>query len=202
MSSLLKSLITPQEYLALERQAEYKSEYFAGEVFAMAGASRAHNLIAFNVAGELRTQLRGGPCEAYVGDMRLQVSETGLYTYPDLVVVCGEPRFEDAQLDTLLNPTLIIEILSPSTEAYDRGQKFAHYRRLESLQQYVLIAQDRMHVECFTRRADQQWLLSEATEPEGVVDLASAGFRLMLSDVYDRVEFAESPPLREESNGR
>src|SRR5919198_4874617 len=118
---------TPEEYLALERAARHKSEYVNGRIYALAGASRAHNLIVVNVSAELRAQLRGRPCETYASDMRVKVSQTGLYTYPDVVVVCGEPRFEDAQVDTLLNPTVIIEVLSESTESYDRGEKFAHY---------------------------------------------------------------------------
>lgn len=200
MASLPQDYLSPEEYLASERAAETKSEYFAGEVFAMAGASRAHNLIVFNVASQMGPQLRGGPCEAYVGDMRVKVSATGLYTYPDVVVVCGNPQLEDDHLDTLLNPTLIIEVLSPSTESYDRGQKFAHYRQLESLQEYVLIAQDRVHVERFARQPDGQWLLLAATDPMGVVPLTSIDGQLMLSEVYERVEFADRPPpLRDQS---
>lgn len=162
MSSLPKARFTPQQYLALERAAETKSEFFNGEIFAMAGASREHNLIATNVVRELSAQLKGRPCETYPGDMRVKVSETGLYTYPDVVVVCGEPRFEDEHGDTLLNPTLVVEVLSPSTEAYDRGEKSSHYRRLASLAEYVLIAQDRCHVERYARRPDGLWLLAEA----------------------------------------
>lgn len=204
MSSLPRDYLTPEAYLARERAAETKSEYFDGEVFAMAGASRAHNLIVFNVASQMGPQLRGGPCEAYIGDMRVKVSATGLYTYPDLVVVCDKPELEDEHLDTLLNPTLIIEVLSPSTESYDRGQKFAHYRQIESLQEYVLIAQDRPHVERFVRQPDGQWLLLTATDPAGVVPLSSVDGQLVLSEVYERVEFGDRPPpLRDQfSNGR
>jgi Uma2 family endonuclease len=115
MSTLAKPWYTPEQYLALERQAETKSEYFDGEIFAMAGASREHNLIVGNVVRELGTQLKRRPCELYPGDMRVRVTETGLYTYPDVVVVCGEPQFEDEQGDTLLNPTLIVEVLSSTT---------------------------------------------------------------------------------------
>src|SRR5689334_833783 len=121
---------TVEEYLALERKAEHKSEYLNGFIFAMAGASEMHKLIAGNVFGELRARLKGHACRAYISDMRIRVSETGLYTYPDVVVVCGERRFDDVERDTLLNPTLIVEVLSESTEAYDRGDKFDHYRRL------------------------------------------------------------------------
>jgi Uma2 family endonuclease len=157
----------------------------------MAGASRAHNLIVFNLAGVLGPQLQGRPCEAYISDMRVKVGDTGLYAYPDVVVVCGEPQFEDAQLDTLLNPTLIIEVLSPSTEAYDRGDKFVHYCQLESLLQYVLIAQDEARIERFDRQSDPLWLPSEAVGLGTTLSLASIGCELALSQVYERVKLAE-----------
>jgi Uma2 family endonuclease len=133
MSHQIKPYISPEEYLALERKAEYKSEYLDGEIFAMTGASRKHNLISANVLGELRQQLKGNPCEAYASDMRVKVSATGLYTYPDVVVVCREPEFEDDYIDTLLNPTLLVEILSQSTERYDRIAKSSYYKTLGSL---------------------------------------------------------------------
>ncbi len=134
MPPLALPYVTPADYLAAERKSALKSEYINGHVYAMAGASRVHNLIALNTASELRAQLRGRPCEAYVNDMRVKVERTGMYTYPDVIALCEEPRFEDENVDTLLNPTVIIEVLSPSTERYDRGEKFAHYRRLESLE--------------------------------------------------------------------
>src|SRR2546427_1385475 len=153
---------TPEEYLALERKADYKSEYVNGQVIAMAWANRSHNLIAGNLYREVSRQLRGRPCEAYISNMRVKVSRTGLYTYPDVVVVCGEIHFEDVHNDTLLNPTVIVEVLSASTEAYDRGEKFAHYRRLESLQEYLLVAQDKVRIEHYVRQG-AQWVLSEAS---------------------------------------
>jgi Uma2 family endonuclease len=198
MASLPKPRYTPQEYLALERQAEYKSEYFAGEIFAMAGASPPHNAIVFNLSGELSPQLRGGPCRGYVSDQRVKVSATGLYTYPDVVVVCGEPQFEDDHLDSLINPTLIIEVLSSTTEAYDRGSKFAQYRQLESFQEYVLIAQDECHVEWFVRQPDGRWLLAEAKDLAETVHLASIGCNLKLEDVYYLVEL---PPTEGSAPG-
>jgi len=133
MSQQLISHVNPEEYLRLERQAEYKSEYLNGEIFAMSGASREHNLIAGNIVAELNQQLRAKPCEVYPSDMRLKVTATGLYTYPDVMVVCGEPKFEDKYVDTLLNPTLIVEVLSQSTERYDRIAKTSYYRTLDSL---------------------------------------------------------------------
>jgi Uma2 family endonuclease len=193
MATLARQLLTAEEYLAIERAAEYKSEFFNGEMFAMAGASLAHSLITTNVTRELSIQLKRRTCQVYSSDTRVKVSETGLYTYPDVTAVCGQPQVEDEHRDTLLNPTLIVEVLSPSTEAYDRGDKFAQYRRLESLREYVLIAQDRPRIERYTRQGEaQEWLLTEVSDPQGVVSLASIGCELVLAEVYDKVEFLES----------
>ena len=148
---------TPEEYLAVERASETRSEYFAGDIVAMTGASRAHNLIVLNVGAELRAQLRGRACESYVEGMRVKVVAAGVYTYPDVVVVCGEPVFEDEQVDTVLNPTLIVEVLSPSTERYDRGRKLEHYRKIPSLSEYILIAQDARRIEWYTRQEGGLW---------------------------------------------
>ncbi|MFL6230879.1 MAG: Uma2 family endonuclease [Pyrinomonadaceae bacterium] len=187
MSRQPKTLSTSEEYLAMERQAEYKSEYLNGETFAMVGASRKHNLIAGNVFGELREQLKGKSCEAYTNDMRVKVSSNGLYTYPDVVVVCGEPQFEDGYIDTLLNPTLLVEVLSESTESYDRGKKSGFYRTIDSLGEYLLVAQDEYRVEQFVKQGDGRWLLTDIHSPDGTVELTSIGCRLALKDVYDRV---------------
>ncbi len=188
MPSQPKTYITPEEYLAIERQAEYKSEYFNGEMFAMTGAGERHVLIVTNVVAELRGQLRQRPCTVYSTDLRVRVSPTGLYTYPDVVVVCGQPQFADDQRDTLLNPTLIVEVLSESTKDYDRGGKFEHYRTLVSFSEYVLIAQDRYHVEHFVRQSDNRWLLSETNRLEDTIRLSSVGCDLALAEVYDKVE--------------
>ena len=179
---------SPQEYLELERKAEYKSEYFAGEIFAMSGASERHNLIVMNVAAALHTQFRGRPCKVYASDMRVKVSPTGLYTYPDVVAVCEEVQLEDDQLDTLLNPTVLVEVLSKSTEAYDRGDKAGHYRKLSSLAEYVLISQDKHHIEHYARQPDNHWLLSEASDLKETLVLPSVNASLVLSDVYDRID--------------
>lgn len=197
MSSLAKTYYTPEQYLALEREAEYKSEYVNGEIYAMSGATREHNLISGNVFGALHAQLRGRPCEVYTSDMRVQVSPTGMYTYPDVVVVCGEPRFEDHHVDTLLNPTIIVEVLSPSTERYDRGGKFAHYRRLESLTDYVLVSQDSPLVEHYVRHGDEgrQWILTESSGMDGVLRLASIGCEVALRDIYDKVRFPQDTEM-------
>jgi Uma2 family endonuclease len=192
MASLAEQRLTPAEYLAIERAADFKSEFFAGEMFAMAGASPPHVLITGNVAAELHAQLKGRPCRVYSSDLRVRVSETGLYTYPDVVVVCGEQQFDDEKGESLLNPTLIVEVLSETTEAYDRGDKFGHYRRLPSLREYILVAQDRQWTERYTRQEEGSgWLLTEVSGPEGVVSLASIGCELALREVYDKVELPE-----------
>lgn len=187
--------ITPAEYLARERAADTRSEYHAGHVYALAGAGRNHVRITVNLVLAVQGRLRGGPCEAFTGDLRVRVSETGLYTYPDLSVVCGGPRFEDAQADVLLNPTLVVEVLSPTTQGYDRGTKFGHYRRLPTLREYVLVVQDAPHVERFTRDADA-WVLSEARGLDAVLELPSIGCALPLAELYERVEFPPEPRLR------
>jgi len=188
MSLQPKTHLTPEEYLAIERKAEYKSEYFNGEMFAMAGASERHVLIVTNVVAELRGQLRRRPCTVYSTDLRVRVSPTGLYTYPDVVVVCGQAQFADDQKDTLLNPTLIVEVLSESTKDYDRGGKFEHYRTLMSLSEYVLIDQDKHHVEHFVRQPENRWLLSETNRLEDTIHVSSISCDLALAEVYDKVE--------------
>ena len=177
MSLHPKPYLSPKDYLALERRAEFKSEYFDGEIFVMASASESHNLIVANTLSEIRQQLKKRLCKAYANDMRAKVSLTGLFTYPDVVVVCGQAQFDDSQRDTLLNPILIVEVLSDSTEAYDRGRKFEHYRKLESLMEYVLIAQHRPHVESYRRQLDQRWVLTESEGLESRVRLDAIEFQ-------------------------
>ncbi len=175
------------EYLRLERLAETRSEFWGGEIFALAGASRAHNTVVLNCAAELRTQLKGKFCNVYANDFRVEVQAKHHYTYPDVIVMCGHEKFLDGEQDTLQNPTLIIEVLSPSTAAYDRGDKFESYRTLPSLQTYVLIAQDRCHVERFERQGDGRWMLSEYKGLEETVTLEVIGCGLELREVYDKV---------------
>ena len=177
---------TAEEYLTLERCASYKSEFLNGQIYAMTGASRKHNLVTFNVARELGIQLKKRPCEAYINDMRVKAAEAHSYYYPDIAVVCDTPRFEDAHVDTLLNPTLLIEVLSPSTEAFDRGGKFAHYRKIGSLQEYLLVAQDQPSIERYVRQGDV-WILSEAAGLAASIPLDSIGCTLSLREVYDKV---------------
>lgn len=194
MSAVPKIYLTPTEYLRFERQSDVKHEYFRGELFAMAGASDNHVTIFMNTSYVLVGQLKGRSCRTYGADMRVKVSPTGLYTYPDLVVVCGRPRFEDKELDTLLNPTVIVEILSKSTEAYDRGEKFAQYRTLDTLTDYLLISQDKPHIEHFTRQQGGVWLFSESAGLDAVMPIESIQCQLPLAEVYDRVEFDQTPP--------
>jgi Uma2 family endonuclease len=192
MSSQPLVFLTPEQYLAAERQAERKSEYLNGEVFAMAGVSRWHSTISINLTTTLDVQLRDSPCQVNHSDMRVRVNPTGnyLYAYPDMSVVCGEPRFEDKHFDTLLNPKIVIEILSPSTESFDRRTKATLYRQLPSLEEYLFIAQDRVHVEHYTRQPSGDWSRSDWNNLSDVVELPSVGAVLKLADLYHRVVFS------------
>ena len=189
MSQRVLTYVNPDEYLRLERQAEYKSEYLNGEIFAMSGASRQHNLITVNIGAELNRQLKGKPSEAYVSDMRVKVRSNGLYTYPDVIVVCREPQFEDKEVDTLLNPTLLVEVLSQSTERYDRIAKTSYYRTIDSLQEHLLVAQHEVRVEQYLRQPNGQWSQTQYTSPDSVVQLPSIDCSLRLSDIYDKIVF-------------
>lgn len=191
MSAIPKRKLTPEEYLEMERKAEYKSEYFDGEIFAMAGAKRNHTKIVGNLCGLLWQHLKGKDCEFHPNDMRVFVPKTGLYTYPDLVVVCGEPKFQDKVFDTLLNPILIIEVLSDTTETYDRGKKFQHYRSIESLQEYVLVSQDEARIEKYVKQGDGFWILSEAVGLDAKIKLDAIDCELALSEVFDKVNFSD-----------
>ncbi len=190
MSAVRQQTMTVAEYLAFERASEEKHEYLNGEIFLMAGATGNHNVVQINTAASLHAQLRKRPCITYGSDMRVRVDDSGLYTYPDISVVCDPPEFEGEDQDTLLNPTLIIEVLSPSTESYDRGRKFQHYRTLASLQEYVLVAQDSAHIERYLRQPGDEWLLADATGLDARIELASIGCTLALADVYEKVSFA------------
>ncbi|HZT41533.1 MAG TPA: Uma2 family endonuclease [Chthonomonadaceae bacterium] len=188
--------ITPQEHLERERKAETKSEYYAGVIVAMTGASWEHNLITSNIQGELHSQLRGMPCAVVTSDLRVEVRECHAYFYPDVVAVYGEPEFADAELDTLLNPTLIVEVLSESTEAMDRGKKWTCYQSLKSLQTYVLVSQDRPYVEAYRRQADD-WRYSTVEGLGNSLSLEAIGCTLKLADIYDRVEFPQGEAANE-----
>jgi Uma2 family endonuclease len=195
-------LLTPAEYLALERASECKSEYVNGEMRAMTGASRRHNLIVTNILASLHQQLRKRNCEVYPSDMRVKVPSTGRYTYPDIIVVCGKPQFEDQYRDTLLNPMLIVEVLSDSTESYDRGDKFENFRTIASLSDYLLVAQHRIHVEHYVRQTGDTWLLSDYNRPDQVVDIQNWQCQLLLEDVYEKIEFETDDTIPSNGSGR
>ncbi len=192
MSAAPKHKWTVEEYLTFERDSEIRHEYLDGEVFAMAGASENHILVTVNTLASLGTQLRKRPSKVYATAMRVKVKKTGLYTYPDVVIVCDTPQFNDDTPASLLNPTLIIEVLSATTENYDRGKKFQHYRKLDSLKEYVLIAQDSPRIEHYVRQNDGRWLLfSDVSELDTAIELPSISCTLALTDVYEKVIFED-----------
>lgn len=188
MSALPKHKWTVTEYLAFERESDEKHEFFDGEIFDMAGASEKHVLLVNSTSALLYMQLRKRLCNVYSNDMRLKIDAEGHYTYQDIMVVCGEAQIEDHYGDTLLNPTVIIEVLSPSTETYDRGRKFQSYRTLESLQEYLLVSQDSVRIEHYVRQGEY-WLLTDATKPEDTITLPSINCTLSLAEVYEKVIF-------------
>ena len=189
MSTIPVRRSTPSEYLAIERAADHRSEFFRGEMFAMAGASYAHNLIVSNLVRELGNRTKGGPCQTLSSDMRLLVEETGLYTYPDALVICDPPEFVDDRRDTLVNPTIVLEVLSKSTEVYDRGKKSSHYRQLASLREYMLVSQDEARIEHYARQPDGHWLLTDAVGLDSSLSLPTLSCEIPLAEIYARVEF-------------
>lgn len=197
MSSVPKTHLTSEQYLARERRATFKSEFFQGETFAMAGASAKHNLIVANCVTSLNLQLKERPCVVYPSDLKLEVKATGLMTYPDVMVVCGKPEFVYDQGDVLRNPVVIIEVLSESTESYDRGKKFQHYRLIPSLRHYVLVSQDCASVEVFTRQAQDgqsvaPWLLTSSQSLTESLPLDTIHCQLPLAEVYAKVDLTEA----------
>ncbi len=184
MSTLPTPFLSPEQYLALERKAQTKSEYYQGETFAMAGGSATHSQLAVALASLLRERRPKDRCRIYNSDMRVRISPTGLYTYPDVTAVCGPPVFHEN--DTLLNPGLIAEILSPSTADYDRGLKFDQYRSLDSLQQYLIVWQDRIQVHLHTRQPDG-WLLTTWDKPDDTVRLTALPVEFTLAELYQDV---------------
>lgn len=190
-----QTYLTPEEYITLERKAipdaeTVRSEYMKGEIIAMSGASFAHNLITMNISARLHDRLRNSGCVVFANEMRVSIPSVNSYFYPDVGVVCEEPRFEDDVFDTLLNPIVIVEVLSPSTEAYDRGDKFAHYRQLTSLQEYILVSQDKVCVDHYVRHATQ-WILTDFRELEQHLPLTSIQRELPLQEIYESVSFPE-----------
>lgn len=181
--------MTAAEYLKMERQSEHKHQFVDGQVFAMTGASRNHNRVNADLCRYVLNELDGSPCEAFFNDMRVKISELGDYVYPDAVITCDKPEFEDDVLDTLLNPQVVVEVLSESTEKYDRGKKFAGYRSLPSLHTYILISQDAARVEMFQRQDNGDWLMSVIDGLDGKLQLNEPSLSLKLADLYARVEF-------------
>ena len=191
-----KTFLSVEEYLRIERTALRKSEYFNGEMTEMTGVSREHNLIVANLLAMLATQMHDRPYEVYPSEMRVKVSSTGLYTYPDVIVADAEPAFEDREVDTFLNPIILVEVLSKSTESYDRGRKFSHYQKIPSLKEYVLVSQYECRVEQYARQADGKWLYTDTTDPNGHVVFESIACRVPMEGLYHRVNFSkeEDPP--------
>lgn len=187
------SFVTPEEYLRLDRAADYKSEYHGGDIYAMSGGTPRHSLIAVNLAAFLRNALKGRPCTPYNSDLRVAISPEGLYAYPDISVFCQPMEFVFGTDDTATNPAVIFEVLSPSTEAYDRGKKFEHYRQMPSLQEYLLVSQEAPTVERFARAGDGRWILTDAHGLKAAMHLESLGVSLPLAEVYEGVEFIRQP---------
>jgi Uma2 family endonuclease len=188
MSAIPKTLVSPETYLEEERKALNKSEYYQGEVFAMAGASKIHNRIVASIIASIGPSLNGKDCHYYPSDLRVHNSENSLFTYPDVTVVCGKEEYLDDEFDTLLNPTIIIEVLSPSTENYDRGTKFKLYRSIPSLKNYVLVSSTEYAAEVFTRKDNHEWLLNTAKEKDAHIHISAINYDLLLPEVYAQVE--------------
>ena len=182
------AVLTPEEYLTIERAATYRSEFYRGEMFAMSGGTPKHSMISLNVTGELRSRLKGRRCAPYESNLRIKCS-TGLYTYPDASVICGELEFDDQRKDTVLNPTLLVEVLSKSTEAYDRGKKFDHYRTIPTLLEYLLVLQGEPTIQRFWRNDDGSWTLTAVTGLDQTLKLLSIDVELPLAEIYDRIDF-------------
>jgi Uma2 family endonuclease len=196
MSAHAHPSLTPEQYLEIERAAEFKSDYFGGRMYPMPGGTWAHSLILTNLAAELNAAPKQLPYDAIPGGLRVRASPYGLYTYPDVLVVSGEPKFADKQQDTLLNPTFLAEVLSPSTEAYDRGFKCAQYRKLVSLQEYALVSQTEPVLEVYRRQAGGGWLLSEFAGLDAVCRFESLGCQIALADIYKRITFSGEELIR------
>jgi Uma2 family endonuclease len=180
--------VTEEQYLEIDRAAEVRSEFLDGEIIAMSGGSLRHSGLQVNLTGEVRAALRGTSCQAFSADLRVRVSPR-MYTYPDLTVVCGKPMLADERQDILLNPTVIFEVLSPSTESYDRGVKLRHYRSIESLQDYILVAQDQVRIEQYTRGEAHTWTLRDYQSAGETLLIESIGVSLPLARLYERIEF-------------
>ncbi len=192
MSALPKRIFTQEEYAMLEEKAPYKSQYVAGEIYAMAGVEPAHNRISENLSGMFYVRFRGRPCETFASDVKVRAKVEDLWTYPDYSVLCGTPSYDTStKPSSLLNPQVIFEVLSPSTEDFDRGDKFERYKRIESLTDYVLVAAEKMRVEHYVRQTNGGWLYHEYHEAPDLLKLASVEAELPLAEIYERVTFPE-----------
>jgi Uma2 family endonuclease len=190
---------TIEQYAEMEENAPYKSEFIAGRIYAMSGGTPTHSFIAGNIGGEMRNLLRGQPCQVSNNDLRVGIMPLDVETYPDVTVVCGEPHVNPFDKNSVINPSVIFEVLSPSTERYDRGEKWARYRRLDSLQEYVLVSQDKPEVEQYVRQ--ESGLCYKAVEGVDAASIVTVlGFTLSLAEIYDRITFEESVSVRETSD--
>ena len=189
MSTRALPFLTPEQYLEIERAAEVRSEYIAGEIFAMSGGSLNHARISANALRRMMEQLDRKPCEAAGADMKIFCARASMFTYPDVVVICGPPKFLDQRHDVITDATAIVEVLSPSTRNYDRSEKFRYYRSLESFSEYLLLEQDEMRAEHHVRQPDGSWLFREITDPAAEIAMDPIGCRLRLESLYERVEF-------------
>lgn len=186
-----KKYYTPQEYLDMEETADNKHEFHQGEIFAMAGGTQNHARIALDLGTSINLALRGSNCEAYPSDMKLFIKAQNLFTYPDLMIVCGKAEFYENRNDVITNPLVIFEVLSSSTKNYDRGEKFEYYRSISSFQEYILIDQYRIHVEQMYLDTPNKWILSEYNQIADTLKLAKVNIQIPLEELYRRVEFAE-----------
>ena len=183
--------ISPEQYLEMERASETKHEYYKGEVFAMSGASLPHNFVSHNVYGSLIIFLKGKNCKPFGSDLRIHIPENSLYTYPDISIICGKPETTDSFRDSIINPSVIIEILSKSTKDYDRGTKFTLYRSIKTLKEYILIDSTSVSVEIFTKQEDNSWNLTEFKQLSDSFRITTINLALHLKDVYEDVSFDE-----------
>jgi Uma2 family endonuclease len=189
MSAQPHHRMTPEEYLVFEEQSSEKHEYYGGQIVALAGGNQAHSIICSNLNALLHSQLRKRPCVIYTSDMKIRADQPRKYMYPDLAIVCGESQFEDPTRRVLLNPAVIIEVLSDSTEQYDRGKKFQYYRSIATVQEYILVAQDAKHIDHYRRQSENLWVLTSINGDDGVLELPTLECRLYLAEIYEKVPF-------------
>jgi Uma2 family endonuclease len=193
MSAHAQPRLSEEQYLEIERKAEFRHQFFDGIMYAMSGGSPSHAFIISTLNAAFRNALKQRPCQVASSDLRVRVTEGGLYTSPDIVVICGDLKFADDQKDTVTNPTLLIEVLSPSTEAYDRGVKFEQYRKIESLREYAVVSQSLPHIELFRRRSENEWLLTEFNNLDQTCRFDSVDCTIPLAEIYDKIKFEETP---------